>query len=60
MKRFGIYIIYDSDNIVDTYIGFMLQELRKVVQCMVVVCNNKYIDKGIENIEPYADRKSVV
>ena len=56
MKRFGIYIIYDSDNIVDTYIGFMLQELRKVVQCMVVVCNNKYIDKGIENIEPYADK----
>ena len=28
MKRLGIYVIYDCENIVDDYIGYMLQELR--------------------------------
>ena len=56
MKRLGIYVIYDCENIVDDYIGYMLQELRKVVDCLVVVCNFKEIRKGIQNINVYADR----
>ena len=56
MKRLGIYVIYDCENIVDDYIGYMLQELRKVVDCLVVVCNFKEIRSGIQNINDYADR----
>ena len=56
MKRLGIYVIYDCENIVDDYIGYMLQELRKVVDCLAVVCNFKVIRRGIQNINAYADR----
>lgn len=56
MKRLCIYVTYDSENIVDDYISYMLQELRAMVDCLVVVCNYRYIAKGIENVEPYADR----
>ena len=56
MKRLCIYVTYDYENVVDDYIGYMLQELRKSVDCLVVVCNYEYIAKGIDNIHPYADR----
>ena len=56
MKRLGIYVIYDCENIVDDYIGYMLQELRKVVDCLAVVCTFKVIRRGIQNINAYADR----
>ena len=38
------------------YIGFMLQELKKVIDFLVVVCNYRSIVRGIENIQPYADK----
>lgn len=56
MKRLGIYVTYDCEKIADDYIGYMLQELRKVVDCLVVVCNYKEIRSGIQNINVYADR----
>ena len=39
MKRLCIYVTYDAENIIDDYIGYMMRELRKVVECLVVVCN---------------------
>lgn len=55
MKRLCIYVTYDSENIVDDYIGYMLKELRSISDRIVVVCNYDYILKGMENVEPYAD-----
>lgn len=56
MKRLCIYVTYDAENIIDDYIGYMLCELRKVVECLVVVCNYEVAASGIENIQPYADK----
>lgn len=56
MRRICIYITYDFENIVDDYIGYMLHELRKKVDRLVVVCNYGQIAWGIENIQPYADQ----
>lgn len=56
MKRICIYVTYDFENIVDDYVGYMLQELRKSVDCLAVVCNYAEVVRGIENIQPYADR----
>lgn len=56
MKRLCVFVTYDFENIVDNYIGYMLQELRKVVDYLVVVCNYQHITKGIDNIQPFADR----
>ena len=55
-KRLCIYVIYDSENIIDDYIGYMLQEIRNVGTFVVVVCNFTYILKGMPNLEKYADR----
>lgn len=56
MRRLCIYVTYDFENIADDYIGYMLHELRKVADCLVVVCNYEYIAKGINNIQPFADK----
>lgn len=55
MKRLCIYLIYDKQNIIDKYIGFMLKELKNCTDYLAVVCNMLEIVQGTENIEPYAD-----
>lgn len=55
MKRLCIYVTYDRENTVDDDIGYMLGQLRGVSDRLIVVCNNGHIDKGMENIQPYAD-----
>lgn len=55
MKRLCIYVTYDYENIVDDYIGYMLQELRKVIDYLVVVCNYSHIARGNDNVQPFVD-----
>lgn len=56
MKRICIYLIYDSENIADRYISYMLSELHKCMDYILVVCNSGFIKKGEEGICTYADR----
>ena len=56
MKRLCIYLVYDKQNIVDEYIGYMLQELKTSVDTLVVVCNGLEIKKGKSILESYADK----
>lgn len=55
MKRLGIYLIYDKQKIIDSYIGYMLGELKSCVDHLVAVCNMPDIDRGLEILERYAD-----
>jgi len=55
-KRICIYVTYDKHQIVDTYIGYMLAELKTCVDFLVVVCNETKIVKGKEILEKYADQ----
>lgn len=55
MKRLCIYLTYDSQKIVDGYIGYMLRELKCCVQYLVVVCNQTDVIKGKDMLETYAD-----
>lgn len=55
MKRLGIYLIYDQENIIDPYIGYMLKELKTCLNHLVVVCNMAKVDCGEEILEEYAD-----
>lgn len=55
MKTLCIYVIYDSENIIDSYIGFFLSCLKSVMTHIVVVCNMDQIDKGEQNVTEYAD-----
>jgi len=55
MKRICIYVTYDKQNIVDAYIGYMLEEIKKNVDYLVVVCNETNVVKGLEYLTRYAD-----
>ena len=55
MKRLGIYLVYDKQNIVDAYIGYMLKELQTCVDYLVVICNMTEIVRGANILEAHAD-----
>lgn len=55
-KRLCIYVTYDSENVIDDFIGYMLQEIKKVCVSLVVVCNSECILQGMSNLQKYADK----
>lgn len=55
MKRIGIYVIYDRGKIIDPYIGQVLNELKKYLSKLIVVCNFNEVISGYEYIGDYAD-----
>lgn len=55
MKRLCIYLVYDRENIVDRYIAYMLQELKRCVDYLIVVYNGEFIQCGEEYVTSYAD-----
>lgn len=56
MKRLCVYLTYDKQSIIDSYIGYMLKELKTCVDSLIVVCNEERIKKGLDNLTLYADR----
>lgn len=54
-NRLVIYLIYDKENIIDRYVGYMLKELREISSYIVVIINGNYIERGIENLN-FADK----
>lgn len=55
MKRLCIYVIYDKQNIVDGYVGHILDGLKGTIDFLVVVYNGTYIARGKEILNKYAD-----
>lgn len=54
IKRLCIYVIYDGENIIDDYIGYMLQGLRQICDSLAVVCNGEQVQRGLVNIQKNA------
>ena len=55
MRRLFIYLTYDSQNIIDDYIGYFLQSIRPIADTIAVVCNMPHIERGLHNLTDYAD-----
>lgn len=55
MNRIGIFCFYDKDGIVDGYIEFLLDELCRCLNSLIIVVNGKIDDKGKLILEKYAD-----
>jgi len=55
-KRLCIYVAYDKEGIIDSYIGYMLKELKTCMDCLVVIYNGEQVIKGKGILEKYADR----
>lgn len=56
MRRLCIYVTYDPENRIDGYIRYMLQEMRKTVDSLILICNYKYAVFGLNDIQPYVDK----
>lgn len=56
MNRLCIYLTYDKQKIIDSYIGWMLRELKTCARRLVVVCNEREIVKGLADLTSYADQ----
>ena len=55
-KRLIIYFIYDKQGIVDDYICYMLDALKKNSSEIAIVCNGLLTDGSRQRLEPYADK----
>ena len=54
MKRIAIFVFYDPQGIVDSYISSLLAGIRPYVERLIVACNSE-ISRGEKNICDYAD-----
>ena len=55
IKRCGIFLFFDKDGIVDDYIVYMLKELKKQMDHLLVVCNGFVSTEGMERFDNVAD-----
>ena len=45
-RRIAIILCYDKDGIVDDYIPYFLDEFRRFLEVLVIVCNGKLCEEG--------------
>ena len=55
MSRLGIFCMYDSEGVVDNYILYLLNEIKKVVEHLTVVCNGELSDSGKNLLKNFTD-----
>lgn len=55
IKRLGIFCTYDSEGIVDDYIIFLLQDIKKSLSHLAIVCNGKLTPEGRRKLEKITD-----
>ena len=53
MKRLGIYFFFDKDGIVDKYVDYVLEDLTKHVDKLIVVCNGQLNEQGRKTFEKF-------
>ncbi len=55
VKRLGIFCTYDSEGVIDDYIIFLLQEIKKVLNHLSIVCNGKLTPESRARLEKITD-----
>ena len=51
LKRLGIFCTYDSDGIIDDYIIFLLEDIKKTLTHLAIVCNGKLTAESRQRLE---------
>lgn len=54
-RRLGIFVFFDKDGIVDDYIVYLLDELYKILERLIIVCNGALLSEGKAIFERYTD-----
>lgn len=53
IHRLGIYFFYDKNGIVDRFVSYLLADLRKSLDRLIVVCNGSLNENGKKIFERY-------
>lgn len=56
MKRLSIFSFYDPDGIVDSYISYLLDELKSVSEGLIIVINGMVNNEGKALFKQYTDQ----
>ncbi len=59
INRLVIYFFYDADGVVDRYVPYMLEDVKKNCSELFVVCNGKLTPVGRETLSGIADHLMV-
>lgn len=54
-KRLGIFCSYDSEGIIDDYILFLLQDMKKNLSHLAIICNGILTPEGKRRLETITD-----
>ena len=55
MKRIAIYFFYDKNGVVDKYVNYFLEDLKKNIEELVIVCNGKLNSEGRKEFLKFTD-----
>lgn len=55
MKRVAIYFFYDEDGVVDRYVNYFLEDFKKNLDRLIVVCNGKLTPEGRQEFSKYTN-----
>lgn len=55
MKRLGIFVFYDKEGIVDSYIEYLLADLKECLNYLIIVVNGEVNHHGYKILEKYAN-----
>lgn len=55
VKRCGLFLYFDKQGIVDDYISYMLNDLKKSVDYLLVVCNGYIERKSLKKLQDCSD-----
>lgn len=62
VRRYGIFVFFDKEGIVDDYVIFFLKELKKSLDRLLIICNGNMKKKGkkilLELSDEYLERKN--
>lgn len=56
MKRLGIFVFYDKEGFVDLYVDYLLYDLKKCLNKLIIVINGKIDELGYIIFRKYADQ----
>lgn len=55
LRRYGVFVFFDKDGIVDEYNYYFLKELKKELSHLLVICNGDLSKEGKKGFEAIAD-----
>ncbi|MEE0935638.1 MAG: rhamnan synthesis F family protein [Methanobrevibacter sp.] len=60
MKRFGIFLCFDADGIIDDYIYYMLNDICENLEDLVIVSNGFLNEESMSGLSKYTNHNIVI